>query len=628
MKIDVQDNQIAIDTEGTSLSKAQEYQLGYWLGRAKSRDESSNLEHLGSIVQYLEKQGLDFELSDAAQEYLQDQARAVGDHMSLLATARDFKDGNFDVDDFNQFTESLDKLIQRQLKDHQQKAAYHLSLIGNGANFSVPGSGKTSVVLSHFQKLREEQKVNTLFVVGPVACFQPWQDEYEAVLGKKPKVKILSGLQKDARLFAYLETSSPKDLYLITFQTLLNDAGSIKKFLANRRIKSLLVIDEAHYMKKLGGDWANAVLSVAQPATYRCVLTGTPIPRSYMDLWNLMEFLWLDNNPIQGEDRAKLQIYDESHDSGAAIDLLDDKVGPLFYRVRKSDLGLKPQTRQSILIPMNKNERRVYDAIVTKIRAYSRDDYVGNIDLIRKLQRGRMMRIRQSLSYTKLLTSALDDEGYNEDILGSDGDLGQLLIDYDKLERPAKMDELLLKIRGLQNQKQKVVVWSNFIGTIDFMLEMLNSEGIRAKKITGQIPAEREGLVNEETREKIREEFIDLNSGLDVLIANPAACAESISLHKTCHHAIYYDLSYNLAQYLQSMDRIHRVGGSEQNEAHYDFLLYEDTIDTDILESLDEKADKMSAIVDKDYSIYSLDMSTTNEDEEAYERLFGQNQGT
>src|SRR5690606_7495942 len=100
--------------------------------------------------------------------------------------------------------------------------------------------------------------------------------------------------------------------------------------------------------------------------------------------------------------------------------------------------------------------------------------------------------------------------------------------------------------------------------------------GLNCKKIFGGTPVEDGTFKVAETREKIRDQFIDENSGLDILIANPAACAESISLHKTCHHSIYYDLSYNCAQYLQSLDRIHRVGGSEFIEATYHFLQYED----------------------------------------------------
>jgi hypothetical protein len=44
------------------------------------------------------------------------------------------------------------------------------------------------------------------------------------------------------------------------------------------------------------------------------------------------------------------------------------------------------------------------------------------------------------------------------------------------------------------------------------------------------------------------------------MIANPAAAGEGISLHQACHDAIYLDRSYNTAHYLQSIDRIHRLG--------------------------------------------------------------------
>ena len=106
----------------------------------------------------------------------------------------------------------------------------------------------------------------------------------------------------------------------------------------------------------------------------------------------------------------------------------------------------------------------------------------------------------------------------------------------------------------------------------------------------------------EETREGIREIFLDKNSGKNILIANPAACAESMSLHHSCHYAIYYDLSYNGAQYFQSLDRIHRVGGSEEVIANYYHLIYEDTIDERIMENLERKKEKMNEVMG-DYNI-------------------------
>ncbi len=51
-----------------------------------------------------------------------------------------------------------------------------------------------------------------------------------------------------------------------------------------------------------------------------------------------------------------------------------------------------------------------------------------------------------------------------------------------------------------------------------------------------------------------------VNDACMVLIANPAAAGEGISLHEVCHEAIYLDRSYVSTHYLQSIDRIHRLG--------------------------------------------------------------------
>ena len=124
--------------------------------------------------------------------------------------------------------------IKRKLRDHQKKAAYHLFLLGNAANFSVPGSGKTSATLVVYEKLRLDGFVNTLFVIGPPACFGPWQQEFTDTLGRIPNCKILAGGEQNSRKLEYYNLGDNRgELYLTTFQTLLNDVSEIKKFLGN-----------------------------------------------------------------------------------------------------------------------------------------------------------------------------------------------------------------------------------------------------------------------------------------------------------------------------------------------------------------------------------------------------------
>lgn len=333
--------------------------------------------------------------------------------------------------------------------------------------------------------------------------------------------------------------------------------------------------------------------------------------------------MWPQNETIESSSRIKLQSLEKSNRIDEAKEILETKVGSLFYRVRKDELGLMPaKFHDPIIISMNKYEKIIYDAIERKIKNYAMDDYLQNIDFINTLKRGRMIRLRQSVSYLHLLIKAI--ENYDEDILEDAKDLRYIVRDYDKLELPAKFQYLTSKVQDLQKQKQKVVIWTNFVGTIEKLEKYFNTKlGLYCRSIYGKTPIEQSTIPDELTREEIRDEFVNPKSGLDILIANPAACAESISLHKTCHNAIYYDLTYNCAQYLQSLDRIHRVGGSETIEANYYFLQYENSIDQDILTNLRRKAERMSRLIDQDYRIYSLDMFDDEDDElKAYDRLF------
>ena len=300
---------------------------------------------------------------------------------------------------------------------------------------------------------------------------------------------------------------------------------------------------------------------------------------------------------------------------------MNDSVGPLFYRVRKEDLGLAPQQfHEPTLVQMKEHERFVYDSIVGRIQAATPEDYFRDLDTVMRLRRGRMMRLRQCLSYTTLLGTAIAD--YEEDLLGAQISVADIVRHYDDLETPGKLDVLSELVRKLWSEGEKIVVWSNFVRTLEKIESTLSDLGMGVGLIYGATPTEAVNAGDEMTREGIIREFLQVDSGIDVLVANPAACAESISLHKTCSHAVYYDLSYNCAQYLQSLDRIHRVGGSEGTVACYDFLQYADTIDSDILENVRQKADRMSRIIDKEYPIYGLDMFTFDEDIEAYERIF------
>jgi len=71
-------------------------------------------------------------------------------------------------------------------------------------------------------------------------------------------------------------------------------------------------------------------------------------------------------------------------------------------------------------------------------------------------------------------------------------------------------------------------------------------------------------------------------------------------LHKVCHNAIYLDRSFNCAHYLQSLDRIHRLGLKKDDIINYYIIIAEGTIDEVVDSRLNEKIMNLNYILEGD----------------------------
>ena len=572
-------------------------------------DEQMTATLLQKVLPYLIDAGLPLELDQNLTEI----RNRAEDERNVMTSARSaglsVKSGMPLDSESAEFLTFAREQLFRPLLSHQQKAALHLFNTGNAANFSVPGAGKSAVVLSVYEFLRKKQTIRSLFVVGPRSSFAPWQHEYKVTLGRPADVRIVAGGDINERKLHYYPLESQiADLYLTTFQTLTNDVQHVLKLFGHSSNEVLLVIDEAHYIKQEGGIWAEAVHRIAKRAKRCCVLTGTPFPKSYADAVNIFGVLYPRSPILSSDSVSRIRRESESCKHETARKILEPLIYPFYYRVRKSDLHLAtPQFLDPISIRMNSIERELYNSINRRIRLLSMDDCDIEFELLQRLRRGRLMRLRQTLSYCGLLSTALDElPDYREDLFGDDAALAEKIARYDVLEIPAKIHVLVEEVGRLRDMGEKVVIWSNFIGSLYLIQRHCNCAGWNAKVICGETPTS--ASTDEESREEIIEEFKHEGSDLDILIANPAACAESISLHKTCSNAVYYDLSYNCAQYLQSLDRIHRVGGSEKKTSYYRYLQYEGTLEPKILDNLLSKSRRMSKVVDKEFPLCTIDL--------------------
>lgn len=592
------------------------YQLKYF-GLNNFNDDGKNFEgnientKIVAILNYLEKKQIKANLDTGIIAFLEDLKNKEIEKKRKEELLISLKQ-NPDKGDYDGFVESLENLnLKRKLEIHQLKSLYHLYSCSSAAVFSVPGSGKTSVVLAYYEKLKLEGKVDHIFIVGPVNSFVSWVKEFSLNINRELNSKILgSNIKKEDRKIFYSQKLNC-EMIMAHFSTIANDVVSLKKFFEYNKV--LLVIDEAHNIKKLDGKWSNAVLTLGNNVNYKVILTGTPLPNDLRDVYNYLDFLFGENFVFTKKDKARIENLLNQEKKIEAIDFVREKINPFYTRVTKKELNLStPNFNKPILVEMNPIEKKIYEAIQSRISHYGRESFLDNIEFVQKICRARIIRLKQAASYIKNLDTTLDEDFLDEDekIL-KDNDIKSLIASYDKLEKPAKLSKLISMVKDLKKQNKKVLIWSTHLKTIDLILENLRLENIVVKKITGETNRDFE------IKKNIMEEFNDNSSDLEALVALPQACSESISLHKACQNAIYYDLNYNAAEFLQSLDRIHRVGGSEIHPVYYNFLHYDKTVDTKIFERVFLKANRQMQIIEEDNFTFDL-----NEEEENWEHLY------
>jgi len=207
----------------------------------------------------------------------------------------------------------------------------------------------------------------------------------------------------------------------------------------------------------------------------------------------------------------------------------------------------------------------------------------------------------------------------NPSLLGSSPLAGNQLLETVISEGISnKMKTACTFARNWVAEGHKVLIWSTFVKTVEHMAGLLSDLG--AQFIHGGVITSEDEDINDTRESKIRD-FNDPSSSCKILVANPAACSEAISLHHVCHRAIYLDRNFNAAQYLQSEDRIHRIGLAPDISTYIMILNSPGTIDESIDRRLQEKVANMGTILDDpNLNIRPLDLDEEDEFEGLDER--------
>lgn len=461
-------------------------------------------------------------------------------------------------DRFEEYCRIVNENMSRKLREKQLWDSFFMFAMTKSGNFSVPGSGKTSSVLGVYAFLKAKGLIKRIVMIGPKNAFGSWVDEFSISFEGKEELQafnIHNPIYKnstDKRRALTYDTGN-SNLLLFNYECLGTYKDEITELVDN---STLLVYDEVHKVKRVDGEspgtYAGHALDIARSSIYTIAMTGTPIPNSYTDLYNMLHILYND----EYREFFGLSVQMLKNPSEEERNIINEKIQPFFCRTTKQQL-MVPQANpdEIVLIKTTKEEQKLFEIITSKYR---------------RNKLALFIRLLQLESNPKMILQALDLSEFR-DVLDITDDIDNIdYVDYSddvkklvySIEVTSKMNTCINQIRNLVGQGKKVIVWCIFKNSIINIQNLLDKQGIKSRCIYGEIELSNRILAIDEFKD----------GKFEVLITNPHTLAESVSLHSVCHDAVYFEYSYNLVHLLQSKDRIHRLGLPDNQYTQYYYM--------------------------------------------------------
>lgn len=418
-----------------------------------------------------------------------------------------------------------------RLKPYQLENLADLISLGNGANFSVPGAGKTTVTFALHLLLRNPDDI--LLVAAPKNAFSAWEGVAEECLLPDSDLELMEDfvplLGGEVRIQATLNSRAKR--FIISYDQLVRVEATIANFIATHPVH--LVLDESHRMKAGYNSLRGAsLLRMSHLAVRRDILTGTPMPQSSSDMHSQLDFLWpgagLGSRVASGE--APRQV-----------------MKGLYVRTTKSQLGLPERRREFVHAMLSDAHCAFYAVLKDDLRAKGSTLHRGKSAKSLLAARRSVVRLLQAAVDPALVADTISDV--------HDPQASGLLTAVRNEGVNGRVKTAVELVERLVAEGRKVLVWTIFTSTLRKLRDLLAHH--HPALIYGEIGVGPEDDPNSRKGNLAR---FKSDANCRVMIANPAAAAEGISLHMHCHDAIYVDRSYNATHFLQSIDRIHRLG--------------------------------------------------------------------
>ena len=390
------------------------------------------------------------------------------------------------------------------------------------------GLGKTVQLLSFLEVLRMRNELGLSLIVVPTSLMYGWQIEIQKFV---PNLNYCFFDPKEKDNYNQEWQSCKADTLVITTYGLLNEH---KEFFCGQKW-NVAVFDEGQYLKNLKSLRTKAARELL--AKCKFILTGTPMENHYGEFYSLIDLVVPG---ALGDYSDFMKVYEFKKTQGAIKALKQQDVE--FLRLKTQSLVLR-RTKASILKELpDKVETEVRLPFEHKQKKIYRDTAMAwNKKVLASIeQKG------EAKSQLEMLTALLR----LRQICSSPG----LVPGVEYKKTPPKMELLIEKVTELVEKNESVLIFTNFVKTLEIVERELEKQGVSCLKLTGE--------TNRQTRVKILEEF-DNSADKKVLLMTLKVGGVGLNLTKASY-VFHLEPWWNPAVEDQATDRTHRLGQTQR----------------------------------------------------------------
>ncbi|MDB5039414.1 MAG: SNF2-related protein [Candidatus Eremiobacteraeota bacterium] len=409
------------------------------------------------------------------------------------------------------------------LRDYQRRGLDFLSYLSSfrfgGILADDMGTGKTSQLIAHVAKRKEDEGNSPVLVIAPTSVTHTWENEIRKFAPSLSTLRLQSGSDRAAKY----DTIHEFDVIITSYALARLDAQHLERF----RFRTL-VLDEAQNAKNPSSQIAKVVRGLQ--ADHRLALTGTPVENSLRDLWAIFGFVepGLLGSETSFRRRFELPIADGDERAASA---LRSRLEPFLLRRTKEDVAkeLPERTEAIIECELTPLQRRLYRGIAEAARR----DVLAKLDedgaesaTVHVL--AALTRLRQVCAHPGLLVPEyLDDP-----------------------EASGKFDAFLETVDEVLDGGHKVLVFSAFSSMLKVMRTALDRRNVAYGYL--------DGSTKDRDRQAEVERFMS-DDGPPVFLCSLKAGGVGLTL-TAADYVILYDPWWNPAVERQAIDRTHRIG--------------------------------------------------------------------